>query len=263
MATNSIFKSDLNKLYGLIQSSMIVYPKEIIIQHLRDFFSKDSLYHYVKDEWGFGKKVDQTDLPLGAGMFDNLTTRIHISESHPHDGIFYPFVMVRHSSAKYVPISINRDAGKYETEDRIFEDGYGNRTIFKNPTKFVFEGVFEGSLSIEIAARSPRTRDDVAELISMYLTDIGFDQLYHAGLVIKPVSIGAPSETQDRNEYVYKVPINIDYRMEWRREIPIGNIVEAILFSITFQNLDDPNSVPAQNLTINTKNSFSDILLGI
>ena len=70
MATNSIYKSDLNQLYGLVQSSMIVYPKEIIIQHLRDFFSKDSLYHYVKDEWGFSKKVDHTDLPLGAGLFD-------------------------------------------------------------------------------------------------------------------------------------------------------------------------------------------------
>jgi hypothetical protein len=263
MATNSIYKSDLNQLYGLVQSSMIVYPKEIIIQHLRDFFSKDSLYHYVKDEWGFSKKVDHTDLPLGAGLFDNLATRVHISESHPHDGIFYPFVMVRHSSARYVPISINREAGKFETTPRIFEDGYGNQTVFQNPSKFIFEGVFEGQLSIEIAARSPRTRDDIAELIAMYLTDIGFDHLYHSGLVIKPISIGSPSEVQDRNEYVYKNTISIDYRMEWRREVPISNIIEAILFTIVFQNLDDPNAAPASNLTINTSNSLSDIILDI
>ena len=37
---------------------MIVYPKEIIISSLRDFFSNDTLYHYNRDQYGFANTVE-------------------------------------------------------------------------------------------------------------------------------------------------------------------------------------------------------------
>ena len=40
MSSNNFFKSDLYNVYNIIQASMLVYPKEVIITTLRDFFSK-------------------------------------------------------------------------------------------------------------------------------------------------------------------------------------------------------------------------------
>ena len=55
MSTNNFFKSDLFGLYNVVQASMLVYPKEVIIASLRDFFSKDSYYHYSRPNKGICK----------------------------------------------------------------------------------------------------------------------------------------------------------------------------------------------------------------
>src|SRR5713101_8033020 len=170
MSSNNIFRTDLLKLHNIIQSSMLVYPKEIFIAVLRDFFSKDSFYHYTKDEWGFAKTVDHTDLPLGAGVHDNLTTRVFIGENYRYDGIYYPAILIKSGGTRYVPISINREQGAVQYEDTIFEDGYGNQTVISTPKTFVTAGVWEGSIVVDIMTRSLRSRDDLVELVGMCFT---------------------------------------------------------------------------------------------
>jgi len=123
MGANNLFLGDINKVFGLVQSSMIVYPKEMIIATLKDFFSQDTYYHYVKDEWGFAKTPSHLDLPLGAGVHDNITSRVFIGESFRQDKSFYPAVIIKSSSSKAVPVSINRNYGKIEYQDMLFEDG--------------------------------------------------------------------------------------------------------------------------------------------
>lgn len=263
MATNDFFHSDLNRVFGIVQGSMLIYPKELIITRLRDFFAHDSFYQYVKDEWGFPKALDNTDVALDAGVFDKSITRIDITESFKHRVSWYPCILVKNAGARSVPLSINRDFGTYETEDRLFVDGYGNSTIFKNPSKYTFNGIFEGQLTINIIAKSIKERDELTQLVAIYLTDIGFDDFYYSGLSIKPISIGSPSETADANDYLYSMPISVDYRMEWRREVPISSIIQSIFFSIEFQNTTNPDSVPAQNLTINTEVSLLDTMLNL
>lgn len=265
MATNNFFHSDLNRVFGIVQGSMIIYPKELIITRLRDFFAHDHLYQYVKDEWGFPKVLDNTDVPLDAGIFDKSITRIDITESFKHRVSWYPCILVKNSGVRSVPFSINRDYGTYETEDRLFVDGYGNSTIFKNPSKFIFNGVFEGQITINVIAKSTKERDEMSELVMMYFSDIGLDDFYESGISIKPggVSAGSSAETADANDYLYSIPITIDYRMEWRREVPIANIIQSIFFSVEFQNINNPDSVPAQNLTINTDVSLLDTMLDL
>ena len=48
MSSNNFFRSDLFGIYNVVQASMIVYPKEIIISTLRNFFARDSFYHFLK-----------------------------------------------------------------------------------------------------------------------------------------------------------------------------------------------------------------------
>ena len=57
--TGNFFKSDLYKIHDVVQNTMIVFPKEIIIATLRDFFSEDSYYGYRRDNFGFPQTPDQ------------------------------------------------------------------------------------------------------------------------------------------------------------------------------------------------------------
>jgi len=274
MSTNNFFKSDLFNLHHIIQSSMLVYPKEMIIATLRDLFSEDSYYHYSKDQWGFPNTTDHTDLPSGADIpeghpgsrslaSDLLPTRVFIGENYRYDGIYYPAILVKSGGSKYVPISINREQGGVQYEDIIFEDGYGNQTIVSKPAFFFTAGIWEGSIIIDIMTRSLRARDDLSEAIAMCFTEIKFNTLLDVGIIVKPVNIGAASEADDRNDKLFRQTLTLDIRTEWRREIPIGNTIDAIFFTSSFQDVSNPNNAVAENLTVNTEVSMTDMLLNM
>lgn len=273
MSSNNFFRSDLFGIYNIVQASMIVYPKEIVIATLRDFFSQDSYYHFSKDQWGFPNTTDHTDLPPGADLPYGagaqpelnpnpiLPTRLFIGENYRYDGIFYPAVLVKSGGSRYVPISINRDQGMVKYDNILFVDGYGNETIVRKPIALTTAGAWEGSIIIDVMSRSLRARDDLVELIGMCFTEVHFDTLHEIGIVVKPISIGAPSETNDRNDKLFRQSLTLDIRTEWAREIPIANTIDAILFTASFGDLSKPNSPLAANLTINTEVNTSDMLL--
>lgn len=262
MATNNIVKSDLYKIHHVVQGSMIVFPKEAIISFLRDHFSRDSYYHYSKDEWGFANVVDHTDLPLGSGLHDDTTTRVFIGENYRFDGIYYPAILVKNGGSRSVPISINREEGAVQWAVREFNDGYGNRAFYKYPESFLFQGAWEGSIIIDVVTRSIRARDDLLEIVAMCLTDISFKALQKIGVVIKPLNIGSPSEIDDRNDKLFKQSITLEIRSEWRRELPINNIIEIINFSMDFADVSN-NSPVATNLSINTRSTLLDNLMSV
>lgn len=259
MTTNNYFKSDLYNLYNIIQGSMIVYPKEMIISVLRKYFSNDSYYHYVKDEWGFSKTVDHTNLPLGQGLKDNTATRLYIGENYRYDAIYYPAILIKSGSMRYVPISINREKGSIKYDKILYQDTYGNSTVVNRPKYFITAGAFEGSLQIDVLTRSLRSRDDLVENIAIALTEIFFEDLCKSGIVIKPISIGSPTETDDRVDKLFRQSITVDIRCEWRREIPIGNLIDTIALVTEFVDLRNPDAPVAQNLTIKTYESIYDL----
>lgn len=260
MATGNWQDTDLYKIYGLIQSSIIVHPKEVTIAALRKMFSQDSFYHFVADEWGFPKTDDHTDLPLGSGVSDDTVTRIFIGENFRQDVQFYPSIIVKSGGMRAVPISINREQGKYIVDQRVYQDGYGNTRTIRVPKSFRFEGVAEGSLSVDITTRSVSTRDHLAQLVFALFTDVMFDDLRHSGLVVKNVNISSPSEGDDRSNKFYKVSVTLDIRMEWKREVPIDNYLERIVFNITIGNTDT-DAPTSPNFDINTEVSYLDLLL--
>lgn len=275
MSSNNIYQSDLYKIHNIVQSSMLVYPKEIIIATLREFFSKDSYYHYSKDQWGFANTTDHTDLPSGADLpygpgarpdlntSNILSTRVFIGEQYRYDGIYYPAILVKGGSGKYLPISINREKGSVQYERIVVEDGYGNQTTINRPSSFITAGIWESNLSIDVLSRSLRARDDLVELIALCFTEINFETLEDIGIIVKPISIGAPSETDDRNDKLFRQSITLDIRTEWRRLIPISSIIDTILFTVTFGDLSRPGSPTAQNLDIVGLTSLTDALINI
>jgi len=263
MAVGNIFKSDLYSLHNVVQQSAIMYPKEIVIATLRDFFSHDSYYKYNADKFGFPNTPDHTDLPIDAGLNDNATTRLFVGENYRFDSIFYPAILVKHNGTRYVPISINREEGTIQWDFRTFIDGYGNVSTFRIPKSFIFAGAWEGALTIDILTRSLRSRDDLLDLVTICLTDITFKSLEKAGIICKPLSVSGTSETDDRNDKLFRQTITVDIRSEWRRAIPISNVIDAINFTVEFQEfVANPNAPVAQNLTIRTGLQFLDIMGG-
>jgi hypothetical protein len=271
MSSNNFFKSDLQNIYNIVQSSMIVYPKEAILAALKDYFSQDSYYHYSKDQWGFPNTTDHTDLIPGsdipttgngsAALTDNLiSTRLYIGENYRNDSVFYPAILIKNNGSKYVPVSINRNKGTVQYEDIVYEDSFGHTTTVHRPSCFVTTGAWEGSIIIDVLSRSLRARDDLVETIGMLFTEIAVDSLYDVGVIVKPPNIGSPMETDDRNDKLFKQSITLDIRTEWRREIPISNIIDIICFTVTFENMSQDPPIPAQNLTINTDVSLLDII---
>lgn len=259
MTTSNVVKSDLYKLYNIVQNSAIVYPKELIVSTLREYFSQDTYYHYVKDKWGFPNTPDHKNLPLDAGMVDDTTTRLYIGEAYRKDVIFYPALIVRSSGANFIPIGINREAFNVQYATRLYEDGYGNTSKIDVPEYFISAGALEGSLTIEVMSRSLRARDDLAELTGIIFEDLARDQLTHAGLFIKKVTIGSPSEADDRSDKLFKQTISLEFRSEWRRHIPILNVIEILNFSIEIGNVENPSIPASPNLTIETSNTIFDI----
>ena len=269
MSTNNFWKSDLFGLYNVIQASMIVYPKEAIISALRNFFSQCSFYHFASDSFGFANTTDHTDLPLGADMPYGpganpqlnpdpvLPTRVFIGQNYRYNGIFYPAILVKSGGSKYIPISMNRNQGTIQYGKRIFVDGYGNESVISIPESIVTAGVWEGSIIVDVLSRSLEARDELAEIIGMFFAEISFDSLHQIGIVVKPPNIGAPTEMEDRNDKLFKQSITLDIRTEWRREIPIKNTVDAILFTADYGNFAKPNS----NMEIVSDLSIIDTLL--
>jgi hypothetical protein len=272
MSSNNFFKSDLYGLYNIVQASMLVYPKEMIIDTLRNFFAGDSYYHYSRDQWGFANTTDHTDLPPGADLPSGpgahpelnpnpiLPTRLFIGENYRYDSIYYPAILVKSGGSRYVPISINRDQGTIYYGESLIEDGYGNQTLVRTPQSFITQGIWEGSIIVDVYSRSLRARDDLVELVGMCFAEVNFETLHQVGIIVKPPVIGAPNEGDDRNDKLFRQSITLDIRTEWKREIPIGTLIDAIFFTVTFGGLtaDSPNSA---NLTINTEVSIYDMLL--
>jgi hypothetical protein len=216
----------------------MAYPKELIIGMLREEFSKDSFYHYVSDPWGFPKVPDHTDLPLGAGLNDDLTTRIFIGEAFRFDAIFYPALLVKMTAARSVPISMNRNKDVVEYEKQLVIDGYGNSKEFFIPKYIDLAGAWEGTIAIDVISRDILDRDNLVSIVMLLFTDIRFESLRKAGVLVKSgqPSLGGISEGDDRQQdKLYKATISVDIRTEWRRLIPISDVVERINFCVDFR----------------------------
>lgn len=262
MTTNNFFQSDLPRIYDIVQNSMTLQPKELVVATLRDFFSNDHFYSYRHDQWGFPQTPPLINTPQRAGLNDASTTRVFIGEAWRFDVDFYPAILVKNAGMTSVPISINRESYTVQWGELVFEDGYGNIKSFPTPKAHIFAGAYEGSITIEVKARDLRARDDLVDLISILFIDIAFNDLYHAGLVVKNVSAGTPNEIQDRNDYFFTQTITLQVRSEWRRAIPIHSLVEIINFSVEFQRISppEPDGPVAANLTINLTETLYDIL---
>jgi hypothetical protein len=263
MATGNTYLTDLYAINNFVQNTLVSHPKAIFIETLRDAFAQDSYYHYTRDPFGFPKTPDHTDLSPSAGIEDDDTTRLFIGEYYRFDVKYHPAILVKSAGSRYVPISFNQNIGTIIWANTKFIDGYGNTTTIATPNYFKEAGAWEGQISVEIETRSSKSRDELVELVSILLINKNRLQLQNAGVCIKGVSQSAPSESEDRNDKLFNQSITFDIRSEWRREIPINSIIDAINICVDFGNVETTPMQPAPNIRINSNVELLDALIDL
>lgn len=224
--------SDLFNLSNFVQQTCVAQGKNLIIDALREYFRQDLIYAYRTNAFGFPLTPNVTDLP--PDIQEERTTRIHIGDIFRMDKRYWPSITVRHSSARYKPISFNQNdqTNKYRVD--LILDGYGNESYIRVPTHKVMAGAWDQTFEIKITTESIPDREELADIVSSHLINVAREDLTKAGLFIKSVSLGSESEEKYGNDNIFMQSLNVEAYSEWRREIPISNLVEIINFCFEY-----------------------------
>jgi hypothetical protein len=263
MGVGFLTKSDLYALHNYVQHTGHAYVKEFIIDSLREFFSQDSYYRYVRDAWGFPLTPSQEDLASDAGINDSTTTRLFIGEYTRQHAQFFPAILVRSGGYRSTPISMSRNKYSVQYDPIKYFDGYGNETIINTPVSVVHNGAWDGTITMDIVARSNRARSELADLCMIFFTDYHFEDFYKAGIVIKSSQLSADSEADDRNDKLYKTTVTLEVRSEWERSTPIQSTLDAITICMDIGNINQKNTIYAPNITIETSLELNESLLNL
>lgn len=257
-ATSHRVYSELFDFSNIVRQVCVAQGKNLLIDTLREYFKNDRLYRYTHDAFGFPEINDMTDLPVD--IDEERTTRIFIGDLYRYDQRFYPSITVRHSSARYKPVSFNQN---YTTKYRLdlITDGYGGRSFVRVPTAIITAGAWEQSFEIKISSESTEDREEIVDIVAVFLQGIARQELYEAGLFVRGVSIGAEQEDEFANDKIFTQSVNIECYAEWRRAIPINDIIETIQFCFqygVFNNTGDfTNNITDKTIIEQEDNTLS------
>lgn len=239
--------SDIYQLHDVVKQSGIMMGRNLLIDTLREAFAKDREFHYVSDKFGYPKTPGQIGLDPSSGILNDVTTRIFIGSTHRDDVAFFPAITIRPTNISYFPISFNRNRGTIKYGFQRLTDGYGNSEIIQVPVATVFAGAWEQTFEIKVASRSLEDCTSITDTVMVILQDIYNDDLLRNGLFIKNVAAGGQTEDNiGEADPVFYIPITVNTYSEWRREIPISNLIERIQLCFSFDL--SPDDVPATGL---------------
>jgi hypothetical protein len=227
MATGHRVYSDLFELANFVRQTATAQGKNLLIDTLRENFKQDTIYRYNTDAFGFPLTPDLTDLP--PDIEEARTTHIFIGDIFRYDKRYLPSITVRQTGGRYYAVSFNQEGTTRYRVDLVL-DGYGNRSLIKVPTHKVFAGGWDQTFDVLIAAESTLDREELSDIVSSHLIGVARQPLQEAGLFVKTVSYGGEKEDDWANEKIYMQSITVETFSEWRREIPLDNLVETINF---------------------------------
>jgi hypothetical protein len=209
----------------IVQNVSIVQPKNLLIDTLRKHFSKDNIYTYRHDEYGYPATPDLTGLTID----DPSTTKILITDVYRYEIKFYPAITVKTSSGTSVALGFNQN---YSTKYRkdLVEDEFGAVKEILTPTHRVYAGAWEVNFDISIYSESHSELEEITEITKLILQYVSWNELRANGLFIKSLNVSAENAEPYANDFVFSHTISISTRSEWRVEIPLENVVEKIVF---------------------------------
>jgi len=228
--------SDLKRLEvreDILYNTLVVDAKDILISSLREWFSHDSIFTYKSDEFGY-PLIPQTDLRGGglAGSQDIVwgtnSTKIIITDDYRFNSRFFPAITVTDNGGNNSEVSFNQEMGgvKYQLEEVVLDGQIVQRRV---PSHIIFAGAWKQNYAINVIAEDHQTRKRLKDIVSMLFVHVLRETLLNRGIFIEKVGLGGDREDQFANDYYYSSSINLDLYSEWRREVPVTLLVEAIM----------------------------------
>jgi len=243
----------------IIQQVCITQPKNLIIDVLRKHFSRDNIFTYRADEYGYPLTPDLTGLDIDS----ELTTKILISDIYRYEVKFFPAIVIKSNGGVYKPISFNQNSTlKYRKS--LVEDVFGSVNEIKVPTHRVYAGAWDFNFEITVYSESHSELEEIVEIVAMIFQYVSWNELRANGVFVKNISIGAESAEPYANDYVYNQTITLPIRSEWRVEIPLDDIIEKIIFYFdSVMTPIPPNTTVADKLELKYDDvlSFAEITL--
>ena len=201
----------------ILTTDHVKYIKDVIINALRDVFSRDPDYTYIKDEDGIFPD------------FDNENLGIVITDVFGYDVEFLPAITIRVNSSTLVPVSFNQNQFTldYQKDENgnLVRDGRGKPI----PVWQEFSGLYDTTATLNIHTWDPLAREELATRVSIMFKHVLRDQLYaDFGFFVKEVSVGGETETEYHNDFIYSQPVSITVLTGWNNRIPVGENLEGI-----------------------------------
>lgn len=243
--------SDIYDLDYIVQHTGILAGRNMLIDILRENFSRDREYRFLRDIYGFPKTPSHLGLDVNAGITDDSTTRLYIGSAYRYDITYLPAIIVRQTSSSYVPVSFNQNRWVTEYSTQRIVDGYGNISYTSLPSNYTYAGAWNQTFEVKVISKSLEDTVSIADLVLIALQGVYRGVLQQNGLFVRSVSAGGESvENIGSNDPFYTISITVNTRSEWRREIPISTLVDRINFCFQIDILD--NDTPARDLDIKT-----------
>lgn len=177
----------------MLHENAITQTKDILIKYLREFLVNRDNYKNITD-------ADYTS----AEIFDKEPTVLRA----------FPSILITAISGNYVNSGIGDIAQELYDDNGVF---IGYR----------YSGMFELPITIELATRSSKDRDRLADLITMVLRVLMRRQLELAGVLIKDMRYAGETEILYDSDKVYIATIQFNTWSEWYRDVtllPISGI---------------------------------------
>ena len=191
--------------------------KDTIIEVLRDKFSRDPDYTYIKAPDGIFPD------------FENENLGIVVTDVYAYDAQFLPAITVRVNSSRLVPVSFNQNQYTYDY-------AIDPTTGAKIPVWQEFAGLYETNISINIHTWDTQAREKITERVAVWIKHILRDTLYaDFGVHVKAVSVSGESETELNGHdelMIFSQSVSVDLITNWTNRIPVGDALESINFQI-------------------------------
>jgi len=215
--------------HPILSTNHVVYVKDVVINALRDMFSRDAEYTYIRENNGI--------LP----DFENPNLGVVITDVYSYEVVFLPAITVRVNSSNLVPISFNQNHSTLDYQ----RDGYG-QLVHDNygrpiPIYQEFAGLYKTSLTIGIATWTPLDREKLVTKVAIFFQHLLRDQLSaDFGFFAENVSVGGESEQEYSNDYIFSQTVNVEALTQWTNRIPLGEELLAINLQIVGDMTENP-----------------------
>jgi hypothetical protein len=199
----------------------VEYIKDTIISALRDVFSRDPDFAYLRAPDGV--------LP----DFDNPNLGIVITDVFGYEVEFLPAMTIRVNSGTVKDVSFNQNQFTYDYQHD--ENGKPVKDPIGRPIPVYqeFAGIYETNATINIHTWDPLAREKLVTRAAILFKHVLRDQLYaDFGLFVQNVAIGGETESPYNNDHIYSQSVSIDILTGWTNRIPVGPPVECINFQI-------------------------------